>query len=450
MEWAVIALGVLFIVALGGAVWLLIERGKLSTARATAVEQRDQSVESLRVREEELRLLRAQHERINAEAANLRGRMEEAEKRDEDLRQRLAEAHGEYQKAFDALAGRALKGASDQFLTLAKQHFETEQTRSKAALEAQVKPITETLGQTKQKLEQIERERLDAYSSLRTQIQALSESEGLLRKETAGLVQALRRPQVRGRYGEVQLRRVVELAGMREYCDFDTQESARDEAGALKRPDMVVRLPNGRCIAVDAKTNIEAYLDAIEARTPEEADGHLSRFAEHVAGQATALAKKEYWAEFDGAIDFVVMFVPGDQFIDAALRCRPDLIDMAATNRVILASPSTLIGLLRAVYVGWRERSLSERAEELFDLGCQLHERAEKVLRDAERVGKAIDAAGQAYNAFVGSVDARLMPTLRKFEEAGAKSERELPEPAPVEVNIRPIKSLAAPSAADD
>jgi DNA recombination protein RmuC len=205
-------------------------------------------------------------------------------------------------------------------------------------------------------------------------------------------------------------------------------------------------MPNGRALAIDAKTNIEAYLDAIEASDPDEAQRQLDRFARHVAEQAEALAKKDYWSSIDGCFDFVVMFVPGDQFIDAALERRPQLLDLAAQRGVILASPSTLIGLLRAVYLGWREKSLSDSARELFELGKELHERAATALGYAAEVGKAISRSQELYNRFVGSVDARLMPTLRRFEERGAASARELPQLSAVEGVTREMQSLPSVS----
>jgi DNA recombination protein RmuC len=199
---------------------------------------------------------------------------------------------------------------------------------------------------------------------------------------------------------------------------------------------MIVRLPNGRAIAVDAKTNIEAYLDAVDA-PPEDAEAHIDRFARHVAEQAEALGKKDYWAAIDGAIDLVVMFIPGDQFVDAALSRRPDLIDQAAQRGIIIASPSTLIGLLRAVAIGWREKRLTDSAQELFKLGRELHERSARVLDLVGDVGSAIGSATSAFTKLVGSIDARLMPTLRKFEDAGASSEKTLAESKPIDATPR-------------
>jgi DNA recombination protein RmuC len=238
---------------------------------------------------------------------------------------------------------------------------------------------------------------------------------------------------VRGQYGEIQLKRVAELAGMTSYCDFTEQASMWDEDGTLMRPDMVVSLPNGRMIAVDAKTNTHAYIEAVNADRDDEREEHLDKFARHMSDQAKKLADKKYWSGFDGSPEFVVMFVPGDHFIDAALSRRPELLDYAAQHGVILASPSTLIGLLRAVAVGWREHKLTEDAQELFQLGRELHERAAVAFEHAGKLGESIKQSVERYNRLVGSIDSRLGPTLRRFEEAGAKSAKELIEPKTVD-----------------
>lgn len=361
----------------------------------------------------------------------------------------MEQSQSQMREAFKSLASDELRSTSDEFLKIAKQTFAAEQEKAKGELEQRkqavdslVKPLHEKLEKTGETLNKIEQSRIEAYAKLAQQTQDVLKSSSELRTETSKLVQALRKPQVRGRYGEIQLERVVELAGMRDYCDFTTQASMTSSEGAKLRPDMVVRLPNKRLIAIDAKTNIEAYLDAIEAESIDDAERHLDRFARHVADQAQALAKKEYGAQFEHSPEFVVMFIPGDQFIDAALQRRPDLLDLAADQRVIIASPSTLIGLLRAVHVGWREKSLSDSAHELFKLGKELHERAVTALESAASVGKAIDAAKERYNKFVGSVDRRLMPTLRKFEEKGAASSKSLADLSELEGDTRTIQSL--------
>ncbi|MSR63453.1 MAG: DNA recombination protein RmuC [Planctomycetes bacterium] len=331
---------------------------------------------------------------------------------------------------FQALAGEALRHSNEEFLRLAQTAFAAQRGEAVAELErrkvevsALIAPVAEALKKTHQSLEQAGRDQ----AGLRAQVVEMSQNNLALRGETSKLVQALRKPNVRGRYGEVQLERVVELAGMKNYCDFTVQSSQRDEDGKLSRPDLIVKLPNGRVVAIDAKTNVDAYLDALDAATPEEAEKHLERYAETVMLQAQKLARKAYWTSFDASPEFVVMFIPGDQLVDAALQRRPELIEYAAERSVVIASPSTLIGLLRAVHVGWREKNLTDSAQELFELGRELHQRAAIVLEHAAIVGESIEKARKSYNDFVGSIHSRLVPTLRRFEERDARSAKELP-----------------------
>ena len=351
----------------------------------------------------------------------------------------------------DSLAAEALRANSEEFLKLAKATFQTEQKDAQGALEQRkqavenlVKPLHEKLQKTGDVLRRLEEERIKEYGALRQFTTSVQETSDALGVQTSRLVKALRKPQVRGRYGEIQLQRVVELAGMRDYCDFDTQATTTADDGARLRPDMVVHLPNDRVIVIDAKTNIDAYLDAIESDDPDQAERDLDRFARRVLDQARALAKKDYAGVVGSAPDFVVMFIPGDQFIDAALQRQPKLLDFAAEDGVILASPSTLIGLLRAVHVGWREKKLSDNAEKLFELGRELHDRAANVLTNISKVGESIEASRTRFNTLVGSVDGRLMPTIRKFEDQGARSSKDALTPLPLDGETRELRSPPA------
>jgi DNA recombination protein RmuC len=246
----------------------------------------------------------------------------------------------------------------------------------------------------------------------------------------------------------MQLRRVAELAGMVEYCDFATQvsneASGSDSNGARVRPDMVVKLPSGRRVIVDAKTNIQAYLDALQAPTPEDAARHLDRFAQHVAQQATELSKKEYWKQFEGSPEFVVMFVPGDQFVDAALSRQPDILEQAAVRNVILASPATLIGLLRAVAIGYREERLAKEAHALRDLGREFLDRIANVVEPLAALAKNLEAATNNYNRFVSSYESRLLPTLNKFEESGVTSKKKLEALGSVSTHMKSLPGAAS------
>ncbi|MEN0021277.1 MAG: DNA recombination protein RmuC [Planctomycetota bacterium] len=366
------------------------------------------------------------------------------------LGERLSELQDQSKATFEALAARTLKDASEQFMKRAEQTFGEKEKLAKAdidkrqqAIDSLIKPIGEVLGQTREKLEAIEKSRAESFAALHQRMDLVTQAGQGLREETNKLTRALSRPEVRGQYGEIQLRRVAELAGMTSYCDFSEQASERNEDGELLRPDMVVTLPNDRVIAVDAKTNTYAYIEAVNAEDDAERQRHLERFAKHVAEQTKKLADKKYWSLWRGSPEFVVMFVPGDHFIDAALARRPDLIDDAAQRGVILASPSTLIGLLRAVAVGWREHKLAEEAQALFELGRELHDRAAVAFEHAADLGKSLKQASERYNKLVGSLDRRLAPTLRKFEEVGAKSSKVLAEPKPIDGPERLIEAKA-------
>jgi DNA recombination protein RmuC len=342
----------------------------------------------------------------------------------------LREREAELKAHFASLSSEALETNTRRFLEQARENFAGQLKQAGADLDQRrkavddlVRPIGETLAKTEERLVKLT-ERVDLTA-------AASDS---LRSSTDKLVQAFSRPEIRGRYGELQLRRVAELAGMVPYCDFDEQSSTRTDEGRALRPDMIVRLPNDRVVVVDAKCNIDAYVRAVEVVDADERDRLLDKFADDVATQAGKLAKKSYWQQYSGSPDFVVMFVPGDHFLDTALARRPDLLETAAGQSVILASPATLIGLLRAVAVGWREHDLTEQARELFDLGKELHERAAVAFGHIDDLGKALAKATSKYNEAVGSIQSRVTPTLRRFEESGARSAKALPEPSEITV----------------
>ena len=382
---------------------------------------------------------------IARERYRLRGERDLARQRLSDLR----EGEGRMRDSFRALAAETLQSTNTQFLELAERTLAARQTAAEAqmdkrrvAVEELVKPISTALERTQVELRKLEKERTAAYAGLTAQVKGIANTNAELSRETSKLVQALTKPNLRGRYGEIQLKRVAELAGMREYCDFTVQEKVRDDQGRLLKPDMVVRLPNNRVLAVDAKTSLDAYVEAIEAKSPDAVEERLQRFADNVARQADKLSKKGYWRQFSESPEFVVMFVPGDQFVDAALQRRPELIEFCAARNVVIASPSTLIGLLRAVHVGWGERRLSESAQELFELGRELHERTAVVMNHAERLGASLDQTLRHYNSFVASVESRLLPTMRKFEERGVRVGEPIRELRPVEGTPRPPPTL--------
>ncbi|MEM1164789.1 MAG: DNA recombination protein RmuC [Planctomycetota bacterium] len=462
---AVLGLIVLGVIVLAAAVYIVWQARQQTHLERFAAEaegaraQADQEVARLRDELADLdRDRRELHDRVaNAreELAGLRQTLEGAEQRrldtieqcDAKLRERDerdAAQQAEFRRQLDeklaAIAGRALDASQAKLIEQATLVFESHREKTSAELERReqrvaqlVKPITETLARTDAKLKELEAARVTAFAQIAEQMKLLGEGSASLRDETSKLVTALRRPEVRGRYGEIQLEKVAEVAGMRAYCDFRTQAQTMSADGKPLRPDMVVRLPGGREIVVDAKANLAPYVDALDERDPDEQERHLERFAAGVREQAKKLGKKGYWASYDGSPDFVVMFVPGEQFIDAALRREPALIELASSENVILASPSTLIGLLRAVHVGWREKELSDNAEMLYTLGKELHERSATLLGHMDKLGDHLTRAVESYNKSVGSAQARLLPALRKFEDAGAKGVKELAEVKPVE-----------------
>jgi len=475
MVFALIVASLLAVGSIGFAVWLWFARDRALREALSALESKREVDDRLGHREMELGELRRQYEErgqevsaLRAQAAQIHERLSGLEVRHretvshleskyqqrlesqeavmaerlsavEQAREQIAQANAELlrrmEQSFGKLATDALSKSSGDFLRLASEHFQKHQAKAvadvderKAEVDRLVKPIAESLKQTEELIKKVEGERLSQSARLEEQIRGVSAAHQRLSGETGRLVNALSKPEVRGRYGEIQLRRVAELAGMVAYCDFDEQSSARDSEGALQRPDMVVRLPNNRVVAVDAKTNTYAYVEAVNAETREEQERHLERFASHMYDQVGKLSAKSYWSSFEGSPEFVVMFVPGDQFLDAALSRRPDLLEKAAGLNVIIASPSTLIGLLRAVYVGWREHTLAEEAQELLKLGKELHARAAKVFFYAGKLGGSLDQAVKQYNDLVGSMDKRLVPTLRRFEQSGAGSGKAITE----------------------
>lgn len=461
-------LGLAALAGAGAAVALAL-RAVRADGLASAAEDRraraEAEAQDLRTRAEELaqrvgalerRVVQAEEESSAASAMHraqlehqrelLAEQVRAVEERERLVRQELAQVREQMRDAFRSLSADALKESTAQFLELARQRMEAQHKQGeavieqrRAAVESLMKPIAETLGKTDAKLAAIERAWAEDKGRLSAELARVGVAGEALRAETGKLVRALREPHVRGRYGEIQLRRVAELAGMRPYCDFAEQESTVDGDGNMLRPDMIVRLPSGRELVIDAKANLKPYLDALEADDPDKAEAFLKAFADGVARQAVALADKKYWAQYRGSPEFVVMFVPGDQFVDAALSKRPDLLEVAASHRVLLASPCTLIGLLRAVHVGYQEQTLAKQAHELRALGAELHHRAAVAMDHVARLGDSLGSAVDYFNKFVGSYERRLEPALRRFEEAGAQGPRPLPEPKLVSVKPREV-----------
>jgi len=344
---------------------------------------------------------------------------------------------------FADLANSALRNNTDMFLKLARESLGREQTGAQAALREHesafgqmVAPIRQALEKTEQQLAGIERERREAFVSLRTQIEQLTLGQSALQRETRNLVGALRRPEVRGRWGELTLRRVVEVAGMSEHCDFSEQPTIAGAGGAV-RPDLIVHMPEGRELVVDAKTPLDAYLDATEATSDEARAGALARHAQQVEARVRELAGKAYWNQFGRSPEFAVLFLPGDQFLSAALAERPELLENAMRQNIVLATPSTLIALFKAVAYGWRQSAVAEHAALILALGRELHQRLGTFVGHLERTGQRLGGAVEAYNSAIGSLERQVLPQARRFTELGAAGGEPLGAPAPVERVVR-------------
>lgn len=355
--------------------------------------------------------------------------------------------------AFDGAATESLRANSEMFLRMAHEALGRDQAIAQGALRERelaiaqlVDPLRVALEKTEAHVQALERERRDAFSALRTQIESLANGQAQLQRETRNLVTALRRPEVRGRWGELTLRRVVELAGMAEHCDFTEQLHVVGEDGAL-RPDMVVHMPDLRDLVVDVKTPLDAYLEALESPSDEGRQLALKRHAQQVEMRVRQLASKSYWAQFERSPEFAVLFLPGDQFLSAALAERPDLLDSALKQSVIIATPSTFIALLKAVAYGWRQSAVAQNAATIRELGQELYRRLGNFTSHMGRMGQRLGAAVEAFNAAVGSLERQVMPQARRFPELGVTADAPLPTLDPVEQLARktgPASDLAS------
>jgi len=356
---------------------------------------------------------------------------------------RLAEA--DLTQAFKALAADALAANNQSFLHLAEQKL----GHKEQAVAALVKPLQDSLDKISTQHQSLEKDRSAAYAGLTEQVKAMQEAQQSLRAETVRLVAALRRPEGRGRWGEVQLRRVVELAGMQSHCDFYEQEGTEGH----KRPDMVVRLPGGKTLVVDSKAPLSALLDVAEAADEKHATAHRQRFAQHVKDHIKSLSDKAYWAQFSAAPEFVVLFLPGESFFSTALQYDPELIEFAAERQVILATPTTLLALLKAVYYGWRQEALAENAQRISQLGAELYQRLATLGGHWNGVGKHLGQAVKAYNEATASLESRVMVSARRFGEMQVAT-GELPvsmqvEPSPRTVQAVELRDLPAAQATE-
>lgn len=390
--------------------------------------------------EEALAVARDEQAELQAALAEARTALDHEQRAHADKLALLDQAQARLADAFKALSAEALSANNRDFLTLAQAQFEKFGESAKgdlekrgAAIDALVTPIREHLSKFGEAVQGIEQARVGAYVELKTQIAHLMESQGQLRAETGNLVKALRSPSTRGRWGEIQLKRVVEMAGMLDHCDFHEQASVNGADGNRLRPDLIVRLPGGKSIVVDAKAPLEAFLDATHAPDDETRQAQMTRHARHIRDHMKALGEKRYWAQFDPAPEFVVLFLPGENFFSAALEQDPGLIEAGIDQSVIPATPTTLIALLRAVSYGWRQEALARNAQAISLLGRELHERLSTMAEHMAKVGKGLGGAVNSYNAAVASLESRVMVTARRFKELKATAGDELPELPPLD-----------------
>jgi DNA recombination protein RmuC len=368
----------------------------------------------------------------------------------------LDDAQKRLSDAFQALSAEALHRNNELFLQLARTQLGTFQSEASKDLDARrkaiddlVAPIRESLGKVDEKIGVVEKERVGHYAALTQKLDQVAEAHRQLHGETAKLAQALRSTTVRGRWGEVQLRRVVELAGMLDHCDFQEQMTLAGDEGGL-RPDLVVSLPGGASVVVDAKVPLDAYLAAMEATDEEARRSRMADHARQVREHMARLAARSYWKQFSDAPDFVVMFLPGEVFYSAALAHDPTLIEQAFEKRVLLASPTTLISLLRAIHLGWNQERLAENARRISEAGRELYERVVTLAGHFDKLGRSLDGSVKAYNDAVGSLESRVLVSGRRIKELGAGSVEGLPEPEPVERTVRALQSPELVSAATE
>ena len=438
-EWSLLLLS---LIVGAGIAWLVSSaRAKAATASAESrSEELRQQLQDVQLQLSQLRdqFREMESAKIAAETKNV-----EAEKNLSAQQLLLKEAEAKLSDTFKSLAAEALAGNNAGFLTLAEEKFKalkeeasTDLEQRKSSIEALLQPLTQTLTTYQKETKELEDKRLREVSAVGEQLQQLASGQLKLQTETAKLVNALRSPQVRGRWGEIALRKTAELAGMSPHCDFIEQESVSTETGRL-RPDMVVKLPAGREVVVDSKVSLAAYLEALEAQTDEERDAALLRHAAQVKQHVNKLASKDYWEQFKSAPEFVVLFIPNDSFLAAAAEKDPNLVEAALGKQIVIATPTTFIALLRAIAYGWRQEQVAEGAQRISALGQELSDRMGTLADHLMKVGGSLGKAVESYNAAVASLESRVLPSARKFKQLGVGGKKEIEELQAIEQQPR-------------
>src|SRR5215813_3651882 len=417
------------------------ERGRAEgeTERATLIERLAGKDNQL----QELAQLRLDHRQTLASLSALETRLEEERKANQEKLTLINTAETKLADAFKALSADALRNNNQSFLDLAKQNLQSFQQTARGELERRqnaiddlIKPLKDSLEKVDGKIGELEKNRVGAYSELREQVKALTQSHSQLQMETGNLVKALRVPHVRGRWGEIQLRRVVELAGMLQYCDFVEQETVTTEETRI-RPDMIVRLPGNRTIVVDSKVPFDAFYESISTTDDEIRAARLKDHARLVRTHITSLSRKSYWETVQPTPEFVLLFLPGETFYSAALENDPKLIEDGVSQGVIIATPTTLIALLKAVSYGWRQEQMAANAQEVSKLGKDLYDRLRTFTGYYADIGKGLDRALESYNRGVGSLEGRVLRTARKFKEIGAITGDDIEAAEPIDKSTR-------------
>jgi len=419
-------------------------------ARAAALEEAAAELRRrLDKKDEELAAARAAARAEGEKRSAAEARLEEALKNVEEQKKLLGAATEKLTESFKALSLDALKSNSNSFMEMARQTMENTITQMKGdmgkrqqEISALVKPLNDTLKNYEEHLKQLEVSRQRAYTSLEEHIKSLGQTNVDLKKETDNLVKALRRPEVRGKWGEFTLKRTAELAGMVERCDFIEQETADGEEGRF-RPDMIVNLPSGRRIVVDSKAPLDAYLDMLEAGDEAARDEARRKFGEHIKRHMRNLSSKEYWRRFNNTPEFVVMFLPGESFLSVALEVDRNLIEEGFESKVILATPTTLVALLKAVAYGWRQEQLADEARNISELGRDLYERINAFTGHMAGIRTGIGKAVDSYNKAVGSLEHKVLPGVRRFKELGVQTKNEIEIQEPLDVSLREIGPAA-------